>query len=173
MGEKFYRLPINVTFQGGVNHVGVMQNACTLCGDCVAGCNYSAKNTTLMNYLPDAHNHGAEIYTEAAVERVEPREGRWVVYYRRIDPGLERFRSPLLFVTADLVVLAAGSLGSTEILLRSRDAGLPMSDLSAGDSPATATSWAWAITAIAPCTASAMAPRTPPASLRSDPASPA
>jgi cholesterol oxidase len=129
MGEKFYRLPINVTFQGGVNHVGVMQNACTRCGDCIAGCNYSAKNTTLMNYLPDAHNHGAEIYTEAAVERVEPREGRWVVYYRRIDPGLERFRSPLLFVTADLVVLAAGSLGSTEILLRSRDAGLPMSEL--------------------------------------------
>lgn len=29
--------------------------------------------------------------------------------------------------TADIVVLAAGTLGSTEILLRSRHAGLPLS----------------------------------------------
>lgn len=129
MGEKFYRLPINVTFQDGENHVGVMQNACNLCGDCVTGCNYSAKNTTLMNYLPDAHNHGAEIYTEVSVERLERQDGRWVVYYRRINPGLERFDSPLLFVTADVVARAAGSLGTTEILLRSRNAGLPMSDM--------------------------------------------
>ena len=30
-------------------------------------------------------------------------------------------------ITADVVVLAAGTLGSTEILLRSREAGLPVS----------------------------------------------
>ena len=58
LDEKFYRPPINVTFEDGVNHVGVEQKACKLCGDCVSGCNYSAKNTVLMNYLPDAKNHG-------------------------------------------------------------------------------------------------------------------
>src|SRR5204862_269002 len=31
---KFYRVPINVTFEDKVNHVGVEQQACTLCGDC-------------------------------------------------------------------------------------------------------------------------------------------
>jgi NAD-dependent dihydropyrimidine dehydrogenase PreA subunit len=41
---------INVTFTDHVNHVGVEQKACTLCGDCVSGCNYAAKNTVLMNY---------------------------------------------------------------------------------------------------------------------------
>lgn len=129
MGEKFYRLPINVTFKDGVNHVGVMQNACTLCGDCVSGCNYGAKNTTLMNYLPDAWNHGAQIFTEVCVERLERHDGKWLVYYRRLDSGMERFESPLMFVSADIVVLAAGTLGSTEILLRSQQAGLKMSAL--------------------------------------------
>ena len=55
-GGHFSRPPINVTFQDGVNHVGVEQHTCVLCGDCVSGCNHGAKNTVLMNYLPDARN---------------------------------------------------------------------------------------------------------------------
>jgi cholesterol oxidase len=70
MGEKFYRPPINVNFEDGVNHVGVPQQACRLCGDCCSGCNYAAKNTTLMNYLPDAWNHGAEIYTHVSLSYI-------------------------------------------------------------------------------------------------------
>ena len=45
----------------------VWQAACTDCGDCVSGCNYGAKNTVLMNYLPDAAKFGAAIYTGAEV----------------------------------------------------------------------------------------------------------
>lgn len=129
MGATFTELNINVTFQEGTNHVGVHQNACTSCGDCVTGCNYGAKNTTLMNYLPDAHNHGAEIYTEADVRRIERENGRWVVRFEWLNPGREVFPETDLFVTADIVVLAAGTLGSTEILLRSKDAGLPVSNV--------------------------------------------
>ena len=125
---RFYRPPINVTFADGVNHVGVYQQACRLCGDCVSGCNYRAKNTTLMNYLPDAVNHGAEIYTQVRVSHVERRGGRWLVHYRLLDAGRERFETPELFVSAEVVVLGAGALGSTEILLRSRDKGLSVSD---------------------------------------------
>ena len=44
---------------------GVPQPKCTLCGGCNTGCNYGAKNTVLMNYLPDAHAHGADIFTQA------------------------------------------------------------------------------------------------------------
>jgi cholesterol oxidase len=125
--EKFYRPPIKVTFQDGVNHVGVPQHACTACGDCVSGCNYAAKNTLIMNYLPDAKNQGAEIYTRVAVSRIERKGGRWLVYFQLLEAGREVFEAPSLFVSADMVILAAGSLGSTEILLRSKASGLSLS----------------------------------------------
>ena len=138
MKAPFQVLPINVTFKeppGGINHVGVEQHACTLCGDCVTGCNHRAKNTTLMNYLPDAWNHGAEIFTQVSVRRVAVNPapsptspGRWLVYFRLLGVGIERFGDDELVVRADVVVLAAGALGSTEILLRSREHGLPLSD---------------------------------------------
>jgi cholesterol oxidase len=124
---EFYRPPINVTFEKGPNHAGVEQNACIGCGDCVSGCNYEAKNTTLMNYLPDARSHGAEIFTQVGVRHLERQDGRWLVHYQPVNSGREKFNAPTLFVSADIVVLAAGTLGSTEILLRSQAAGLTAS----------------------------------------------
>lgn len=124
---RFYRPPINVTFEDRVSPAGVEQSACKLCGDCVSGCNYSAKNTLLMNYLPDARNHGASIFTQVSVRFLERRDDEWLVHYQLLDTGRERFDSPTMFVSADLVVLACGSLGSTEILLRSAQNGLPLS----------------------------------------------
>jgi cholesterol oxidase len=126
--KSFYRPPINVTFADGPSPSGVPQKACTCCGDCVSGCNYGAKNTTLMNYLPDAWNFGAEIYTRVSVQYLERKDDKWVVHYMLPGEGRERFSAPDLFLTADLVVLSAGTLGSTEILLRSRAKGLQVSD---------------------------------------------
>ena len=127
--QPFKRPPINVCFNTGVNHVGVLQNACINCGDCVSGCNHAAKNTTNLNYLPDAVNYGAEIFTEIKVTRLaRAADGKsWRIYFR--PQGLQRevFDAPELFVSADTVVLAAGTLGSTEILLRSRSAELQFS----------------------------------------------
>ena len=125
---NFYRPPINVTFKDGPNPFGVEQSACVGCGDCVTGCNFGAKNTTLMNYLPDAKNHGAEIYTEVSVRHVERKDNKWLVHYQVVESGQEQFNAPLMFVSADIVVLAAGTLGSTEILLRSKTSGLGTSD---------------------------------------------
>jgi len=125
---KFYKPPIAVTFQDGVNHVGVEQKACVNCGDCVSGCNHASKNTLLMNYLPDARNFGAEIFTQVSVRRLERAGDRWLVHYQVLDSGQEKFNAPTQFVSADLVVLAAGTLGSTEILLRSKASGVPLSD---------------------------------------------
>ncbi|NDJ23209.1 GMC family oxidoreductase [Nostoc sp. B(2019)] len=128
LNENFYRPPINVTFKDGVNHVGVEQNKCNLCGDCVSGCNNKAKNTVLMNYLPDAKNHGAEIYTQVTVRHIERQDNRWLVHFQLLNAGQEKFDAPTMFVSADIVILAAGTLGSTEILLRSQQAGLALSN---------------------------------------------
>ncbi|MEA5502189.1 GMC family oxidoreductase N-terminal domain-containing protein [Halotia wernerae UHCC 0503] len=127
LNENFYRPPINVTFQDEINHVGVEQKACNLCGDCVSGCNNKAKNTVLMNYLPDAKNRGAEIYTQVSVRQIERQGDRWLVHFQLLNTGQEKFNAPTMFVSADIVVLAAGTLGSTEILLRSQQAGLALS----------------------------------------------
>src|ERR1700722_17381601 len=129
LGREVSRPDINVTFVDGPNAVGVRQNACALCGDCCSGCNYGAKNTVLMNYLPDAHWHGAHVFTEVAVRSVERWQGKRRGAYDVLGAGRSSpaGASPR-FVLADVVVLAAGTLGSTEILLRSHDLGLPVSD---------------------------------------------
>ena len=155
MQQPFSRPPINVTFTDGVNHVGVDQRACVLCGDCVSGCNHRAKNTVLMNYLPDAWNHGAEIYTQVAVRHLERRNNRWVVHYQLLNSGRERFDAPTLFVTADLVILGAGTLGSTEILLRSKALGLSVSDTVGQHFTGNGMCWGSAITPIRSSMASA------------------
>ncbi|KST66741.1 alpha/beta fold hydrolase [Mastigocoleus testarum] len=127
LNQPFERPPINVNFEDGINHVGVEQQACNLCGDCVSGCNYKAKNTVAMNYLPDAKNHGAEIYTQVSVSWIQKQDNRWLIHYQLLENGRETFDAPTMFVSADIVILAAGALGSTEILLRSASHGLPLS----------------------------------------------
>lgn len=128
LGGTFQRTPINVNFKMGINHVGVEQPACNDCGDCVSGCNTGAKNTLAMNYLPDAVRHGAQMFTQAAVRWVsrDP-DGRWQVQFQALHTGREAFNAPLLTVSADVVILSAGVLGTAGILMRSRDRGLAMS----------------------------------------------
>ncbi len=125
MDKQFYKTPINVTFEDKTNKFGVPQPACTNCGDCVSGCNVGAKNTTLMNYLPDAANHGAEIFTQAKVLWVERDGDVWRVHVKHNSADAD---SAPVSITADHVVLGAGTIGSTEILLRSREKGLSLSD---------------------------------------------
>lgn len=130
LGAPVSRVPMLVNFAplpGGLNHVGVEQGACVGCGDCVSGCNYAAKNTVLMNYLPQAKRGGAEIYAGARVAHLERSDPRWRVRFAGLQPDGKRFSASDRSVDADVVVLGAGALGSTEILLRSRANGLALS----------------------------------------------
>jgi cholesterol oxidase len=123
--ETIVACPVAVSFDASVNAAGVEQPACTLCGDCCAGCNVGAKNTVAMTYLPDAARHGAEIITEVSVSHIERCEdGGWLVETRTVD---DETGDSIRF-EAGSVILAAGTLGSTEILLRSRERGLSVSD---------------------------------------------
>ena len=128
MKAPYSTVPINVAFEAGTNAAGVALEACTFCGDCCSGCNIGAKKTTMLTWLPDAVNHGAEVFTRANVSHLErTRNGAWRIYYQPVGFARGRFDEAPLFVTASVVVLGAGSLGSTGILLRSRDRGLPLS----------------------------------------------
>ncbi len=120
--------PIVVNFEDTTNPAGVRQPACTLCGDCCTGCNVGAKNTVALTYLPDARAHGAAMFIRASVRHVEREEDNWRVSFTTSPAGGKKGETQDRSVTADLVVLAAGTLGSTAILLRSRERGLAVSD---------------------------------------------
>ncbi len=123
-GQPPVPAPVVVSFADNLNPAGIDQPGCTLCGDCCSGCNVGAKNTVALTYLPDAKAHGAEIFTELAVSHIAKEGRHWRVYFAPSDEPDAAPRS----VEAKTVVLAAGTLGSTEILLRSRERGLPVSD---------------------------------------------
>ena len=128
LGVPLLRPDINVTFADQYNAAGVWQSACNLCGDCCSGCNVGGKNSVLMNYLPDAAAFGAEIFCGAAVRSLaRTANGTWTVRFEPVGFGRDRFEGAPLELTAGTVVLAAGTLGSTEILLRSAEEGLPLS----------------------------------------------
>ncbi len=115
--------PVTVSFSDTVNPAGVEQPACTLCGDCCSGCNVGAKNTVYLTYLHDAAAHGAQMFTGTMVDHVERVEDGWRISYR-VGNGAKTSSA----VEARIVILAAGTLGSTEILLRSRARGLALSE---------------------------------------------
>ena len=122
-------VPSTISYAPGFNRANVMQNACTLCGDCWMGCNTGAKNTVTTTYLADAVNHGASLFTGADVDFVRsPARGQWLVYFeKRADRNGRRLGRGA--VRADMVILSAGVVGSCEIMMRSREQGLALSPM--------------------------------------------
>ncbi|MBM2821901.1 MAG: FAD-dependent oxidoreductase [Thermoleophilia bacterium] len=100
---------------------------CRLCGECDIGCNFGSKNTLDFNYLTLFENHGGEIRTRSEVRRFAPRPGGgFTVEYVQHEPESEGRKTdtsalPLRTMTADRLVLAAGSLGSPYLLLKNRE----------------------------------------------------
>ncbi len=127
VGGEARRLPVCVSYEAGVNHVGVEVAACTGCGDCNSGCNHGAKSTLGVTYLTDAVAHGARCFTSAEVDHVERAGDTWLVACRLDGLGRERFDAPWVTLRAKVVVVAAGVLGTSAVLLRSRDRGLSLS----------------------------------------------
>ena len=127
LGVAPVKPPVAVSFVANTNPAGIAQPACTLCGDCMAGCNVGAKNTVALTYLPFAAAHGAEIFTDIPVSHIvrEP-DGAWAVHATPLEGGKGGSRTIVL--RAAKVILSAGTLGTSEILLRSREKGLALSD---------------------------------------------
>ncbi len=106
---------------------GVQRLACRLCGECDIGCNYGSKNTVDLTYLSVAERHGAEIRDRCEVRAFRPLDtGGFEVDYVVHDPSRDGKRTPtrrlpVTTITTRVLVLAAGTLGSTYLLLANRD----------------------------------------------------
>lgn len=110
-----------------VNRQGMLQRPCIDCGDCLTGCNVGAKNTLMFNYLPMARQAGAELYTQVEVHRIENCDGYYRVYFTYHARHGEKYSACHGSTTSRVLVLGAGSLGSSEILLRSQRSNLQFS----------------------------------------------
>lgn len=132
-GASFSPADLSITRgnSGGLpifNPQGLRQRACIDCGDCCSGCNVGAKNSLNMNYLPLARRQGAKMFTKCEVDFLEKEAGHYRIHLRHYHDGRTN-RQPFLrgSVTARIVIVAAGSLGSTELLLRSQSPALRFS----------------------------------------------
>ena len=107
-----------------INAQGIRQDGCVYCGNCMLGCHVHAKNTLDLNYIPLAEQNGAEVYPLHLVEKIEPLDpvetNGYRVHFRHFD-SVRRGESTLGSVIGRKVILSAGSLGTTETLLRCRD----------------------------------------------------
>jgi cholesterol oxidase len=96
---------------------GQQQGTCIHLGNCDIGCDVRAKNALDVNYIPRAEQRGAEVRPLHLVRYIEPADGGYRVVFDRIDDR-QLIRGE---ETADRVIVAAGSVGTTELLLRCRD----------------------------------------------------
>lgn len=101
---------------------GTPRISCRLCGECNIGCNDGAKNSLDHTYLSAAKHHGADLRTLHEVVSIRPRpEGGYAVEYVVHDAG-DKAREPARqTITCDRLVLAAGTYGTSFLLLRDRE----------------------------------------------------
>jgi hypothetical protein len=86
-----------------------------------------AKHSLDMNYLPLAWTGGAQLFTQTEVQRIEKTGDHYRLHCVLRSGWL--FGQEAAALTARTVIVAAGTLGSNELLLRSRDVGgLAVSD---------------------------------------------
>jgi cholesterol oxidase len=118
-GMRAERLPLAVHFGPDRDNPfgGARQQGCTNLARCNIGCPRLAKNTIDLTYLARAEQQGTHVMPLHEAHRIEPPEhdgGRWRVGFRRLDGHGAGS------VSAPVVVLAAGTLGSTRLLLNNR-----------------------------------------------------
>jgi cholesterol oxidase len=142
--ERFRKLTVAVTFdpkwsydlddpfnvnrsKTWKNQQGAEQGTCIHKGYCDIGCPVLAKNTLDLNYLYAAENQfHAEIRELQLVTNIEPADGGYRVHYQDLTTSQCRPGS----ASARIVIVAAGSMGSTDLLLRCRDVSRSLPDIS-------------------------------------------
>jgi cholesterol oxidase len=110
------------------------RRTCRLCGECDIGCNDGAKNSLDHTYLSAARARGADLRTLHEVRAIRPRVGGGydVEYVEHMPPPMpdasgddgrhrERWTGPHT-ISCDRLILAAGTYGTSYLLLRNRAA---------------------------------------------------
>ena len=129
VGDTYHPTPVGVFFgeKGGEDAddpyfggAGPRRTTCTGCGSCMIGCKVGAKNMLTKNYLYLAEKAGVQVVPDTTVTSLAPRaSGGYEVGTEHTGPLRKRRRT----LTAEHVVLAAGTYGTQRLLHRMRAAG--------------------------------------------------
>ena len=99
---------------------GPDRTGCTLCGGCMVGCRYNAKNTLDKNYLYLAEQIGVTIMPEQEVLDIQPLvDGGYQLTIRK-STGFSR---PIRKLQAEKLILSGGVLGTVKLLLKCQNIG--------------------------------------------------
>ncbi len=140
LGTRSLRPPVAITYREPgepvgtvkINQFGAKQQGCRQCGECsLPGCNYQAKNSLDFNYLFGARQLGARVHPGERVEKIEPIVGAEKHEVGYVVTTLDSKDSTRMTYKARFVVIAAGSLGSSELLLRQKEIHKTLPALSA------------------------------------------
>jgi cholesterol oxidase len=99
---------------------GPDRTGCTLCGGCMVGCRFGAKNTLDKNYLYFAEKLGAQVEPMRTVIDVRAVPGGYEITHERSGAWVAKDRQ---VIRAKQVVLAAGVLGTVKLLLECKERG--------------------------------------------------
>ncbi|MFP2924638.1 GMC family oxidoreductase N-terminal domain-containing protein [Pyxidicoccus sp. 3LG] len=122
MGRETFDPPLAVAW---AEPPGPGRKVCQLCSECEFGCQHGAKNTMDQTYLARAEALGATVVPRTLVSHVEPVSGGYKVHCHDLATGERKV------VEGSRVILSAGTLGTVEILLRSRDGARTLPRVSA------------------------------------------
>lgn len=98
---------------------------CTNCNWMMSGCKFDAKRSLLMNYLPAAIEHGAQIRPLHEVQQItrDGQDGDFRVHYNTLDEVDYREILGSGSIDAKIVIVAAGT-AATPVILRRSEASL-------------------------------------------------
>jgi len=107
------------------NGKGPDRTGCILCGGCMLGCRYNAKNTLDKNYLYLAQQFGATIWAEKEVTDVRPLNTDGSNGYEITLKDSLRWMGSKHTLTTKGVIFAGGVMGTMRLLLRLKQTSLP------------------------------------------------
>lgn len=133
-GQTFYPAEVGVYFGekgkkapdpyfGGE---GPARTGCVLCGGCMLGCRYGAKNSLDQNYLYLAEKYGAQVFPETMVVGANPLSGRvdgGAGYEVQVIQSTRLLKRTRKRFTTRGVIFAGGVLGTVKLLLTLKESG--------------------------------------------------
>lgn len=96
---------------------GPPRKKCIECAGCMVGCREKAKNTLDMNYLWFAEKMGLEIMPETKVEKITYSDNLYMLETKHVTSF---FKGKGEVFTARGIIVAAGALGTLELLLKQK-----------------------------------------------------